>query len=213
MQALWQTQETIRKLDETEHTLKERESSLAKTRRQLREEEEETARLSAMVAEQETTIRRLTGELASIQGSIGYRSSSDSGVIGPPVRWLAPAGTRRRAGHPSPFRPGMNVASSRGGRRTTPKAGTGVGMAELLRNFPRHPHQPGCRFALPGLAAAHAITDAKARRIQTAAAKLTYRPKISIIVPVYNPEPNWLRDSLESVRGQLYDNWELLYRR
>ena len=57
-----------------EHTLKEKESSLAKTRRQLREEEEETARLSAMVAENETTIQRLTGELASIQGSIGYHA-------------------------------------------------------------------------------------------------------------------------------------------
>src|SRR4029453_8252448 len=36
-----------------------------------------------------------------------------------------------------------------------------------------------------------------------------YRPMISIIVPVYNPEPNWLRDAIESVRAQYYDNWQL----
>ena len=54
-----------------------------------------------------------------------------------------------------------------------------------------------------------AITDAKARGIQKAAARLSYRPKISIIVPVYNPEPNWLRDAIESVRRQLYDNWDV----
>jgi GT2 family glycosyltransferase len=38
---------------------------------------------------------------------------------------------------------------------------------------------------------------------------LSYRPKVSIIMPVYNPDPAWLRDAIESVRAQLYDNWEL----
>lgn len=38
---------------------------------------------------------------------------------------------------------------------------------------------------------------------------LQYRPKISIIVPVYNTDERWLRHCLESVRNQLYDNWEL----
>jgi glycosyltransferase involved in cell wall biosynthesis len=36
-----------------------------------------------------------------------------------------------------------------------------------------------------------------------------YRPKISIITSVWNPEPVWLRVTIESVVNQTYDNWEL----
>lgn len=37
----------------------------------------------------------------------------------------------------------------------------------------------------------------------------SYRPLISIIVPVYNPDEEWLDALLSSVRAQAYDNWEL----
>ncbi len=36
-----------------------------------------------------------------------------------------------------------------------------------------------------------------------------YKPKISIIVPVYNPDVTWIKAAIESVRDQVYDNWEL----
>lgn len=36
-----------------------------------------------------------------------------------------------------------------------------------------------------------------------------YRPKVSIIVPVYNTNEKWLRLCIESVLRQVYDNWEL----
>ncbi|SDP14534.1 Glycosyltransferase involved in cell wall bisynthesis [Desulforhopalus singaporensis] len=38
---------------------------------------------------------------------------------------------------------------------------------------------------------------------------LTENPKISILVPVYNPDPHFLRNSIRSVLYQTYDNWEL----
>ena len=38
---------------------------------------------------------------------------------------------------------------------------------------------------------------------------LTYKPKISIITPVYNVDPKWLDKCIESVRNQFYENWEL----
>ena len=37
----------------------------------------------------------------------------------------------------------------------------------------------------------------------------TYRPKISIILPVWNTDHRWLRASIDSVLNQVYDNWEL----
>jgi len=35
------------------------------------------------------------------------------------------------------------------------------------------------------------------------------RPLISVIMPVFNPEPSWLRAAVDSVRSQAYDRWEL----
>ncbi len=34
-------------------------------------------------------------------------------------------------------------------------------------------------------------------------------PLISVLMPVYNPSPTWLRAAIESVRSQLYPHWEL----
>ncbi len=39
--------------------------------------------------------------------------------------------------------------------------------------------------------------------------KIPFTPLISVILPVYNPEPQWLRAAIESVKAQLYPNWEL----
>ncbi len=38
---------------------------------------------------------------------------------------------------------------------------------------------------------------------------LSYRPKISIIIPTYNTPIRYLQDCLESVKDQSYDNWEV----
>lgn len=39
--------------------------------------------------------------------------------------------------------------------------------------------------------------------------RLEYKPKFSIIVPVYNVPPQWLDRCIESVTNQYYDKWEL----
>jgi len=39
--------------------------------------------------------------------------------------------------------------------------------------------------------------------------KFTYKPLISIIMPVYNVEEKWLKEAIESVQNQIYNNWEL----
>jgi GT2 family glycosyltransferase len=43
------------------------------------------------------------------------------------------------------------------------------------------------------------------------AEQFTLRPLISFVVPVYNPEPDVLRDTIASVQAQSYDNWELCF--
>ncbi len=39
--------------------------------------------------------------------------------------------------------------------------------------------------------------------------KLKYKPKISILTPVYNPDEDFLCECIESVINQTYENWEL----
>ncbi|MBF0458626.1 MAG: glycosyltransferase [Nitrospirae bacterium] len=39
--------------------------------------------------------------------------------------------------------------------------------------------------------------------------ELLYRPKISIVTPVYNVAPQWLDKCIQSVIDQYYENWEL----
>ncbi len=41
------------------------------------------------------------------------------------------------------------------------------------------------------------------------AERMERRPLFSVIMPVYNPEPRYLREAVESVRQQVYTNWEL----
>jgi GT2 family glycosyltransferase len=36
-----------------------------------------------------------------------------------------------------------------------------------------------------------------------------WRPRISVVTPVYNTDPRWLRRAVESVRAQVYPEWEL----
>ncbi|WP_163859863.1 glycoside hydrolase family 99-like domain-containing protein [Paenibacillus elgii] len=40
--------------------------------------------------------------------------------------------------------------------------------------------------------------------------KLTYKPLISILLPISKVNENWLNKSLESIVGQSYDNWQLV---
>ena len=40
-------------------------------------------------------------------------------------------------------------------------------------------------------------------------ARMSHQPLISVIMPVYNPPPDLLRAAIDSVRAQLYPNWEL----
>lgn len=47
------------------------------------------------------------------------------------------------------------------------------------------------------------------RRKRRELRNLTHRPTISVVIPTYNSEPEWLGAAIDSVRHQLYPNWEL----
>ena len=62
------------------------------------------------------------------------------------------------------------------------------------------------------VAAYDTLTPEIADQIRAKLAKLKKRPLISVIIPVYQDKPEqetWLVEAIESVRNQIYDNWEL----
>lgn len=53
------------------------------------------------------------------------------------------------------------------------------------------------------------LTEESSEQIKKEVAGFKYRPKISIIMPVYNVEQIWLEKAISSVLNQIYYNWEL----
>lgn len=52
-------------------------------------------------------------------------------------------------------------------------------------------------------------TEAEREEANRRIAEFTVRPLISVLMPVYNTDPEILRKAIDSVRGQVYENWEL----
>ena len=58
--------------------------------------------------------------------------------------------------------------------------------------------------------AQHDMIDENARvQLRARYDLLASKPKISVVMPTYNPNPVWLTEAIESVRKQVYLNWEL----
>ena len=53
------------------------------------------------------------------------------------------------------------------------------------------------------------LTGADRERIRKKAKKLAQQPLISVLMPTYNTPAEWLQEAIDSVRAQLYENWEL----
>ncbi|ARP84102.1 glycosyl transferase family 2 [Bordetella genomosp. 8] len=53
------------------------------------------------------------------------------------------------------------------------------------------------------------VTDETRQALTAAVARMPLRPTISVLMPVYNPDPKWLVAAIESVRKQIYPDWEL----
>lgn len=49
----------------------------------------------------------------------------------------------------------------------------------------------------------------KAATLQFSITRCATRPRISVLMPVYHPNHGFLREAIQSVRTQVYDNWEL----
>jgi glycosyltransferase involved in cell wall biosynthesis len=74
---------------------------------------------------------------------------------------------------------------------------------------PRRDSRPDERTAYEARIANNDMTPRLRTIYADQARAFRYRPKFSVLMPVYNVDVRWLRAAVESVRDQVYDNWEL----
>lgn len=55
----------------------------------------------------------------------------------------------------------------------------------------------------------HFLDDKKRNQLKYIIQNMTFQPKISVIMPTYNSNLKWLEEAVNSVRNQIYKNWEL----
>jgi len=53
------------------------------------------------------------------------------------------------------------------------------------------------------------LDDEQRTKMRQRIEAMAVKPLISVIMPTYNPNPEWLSEAIESVRKQIYPNWEL----
>ncbi|MEX0682114.1 MAG: glycosyltransferase [Dehalococcoidia bacterium] len=148
----------------------------------------------------------LGNDLSRMRNSIGWRLLQ---IARTPIRVLAPSGSPQRLPLIA-VRRAIGLAARRGPMALVKKVANVRQWPAVMRNLrrPQVPHMD-LNAAYQIWLERYSITPERADRLRIEALTLTYRPRISIVTPVYNPEVSWLRDAIDSVAGQVYDNWEL----
>jgi GT2 family glycosyltransferase len=141
-------------------------------------------------------IGNLDGRLRSIENSLAwkliarYRRFNDR---------LFPPGTRRRA---------FNERIALALKITLDKGPSGLFSAAFDRYIVQLSQMdPDARYQL--WLKSNLLTQTRILEIDHEISEFSMQPRISIVMPAYNTDPRWLKAAIESVRAQLYQNWEL----
>ena len=188
-----------RRRDELEQALRRLDLDLGSAAQQIDRLDEWRAELERQRAELE---RRLAVADATMRG-LTFRIA---GRVHRIARRVLPPDTRR------------GRALSDAARATVVLAAEGPGaVVERARLRRTRRHDPG--RALPQLdpanlryqdwLIAHEPDAAQLARMRSASRTWSWRPTVSIVMPVYESEPWFLIEAIESVREQVYENWEL----
>jgi GT2 family glycosyltransferase len=83
------------------------------------------------------------------------------------------------------------------------------GLGAVLQQIRNAPNNDADYDAYQRWVARNTPAPDELARMAEAARTLPYRPRISVVTPVYNTDPAYLRACIESVRAQVYPDWEL----
>ncbi len=197
------SEETVQRMTRQQ---RDEERQAAQLRSELRETLKQVEETKQRLMEAEQHAGNLGHELNLIRGSIGYRMLEKARA---PIRILAASGSSQHLPLAATGR-AVRLVRRRGPMALVKKAVRVSEWPAALRSLKRAaPVAMDLNAQYQIWLSKHGVTSARAKRLRREAEALTYRPLVSIVTPVYNPEVSWLRDAIESVRGQVYGNWEL----
>jgi GT2 family glycosyltransferase len=82
-------------------------------------------------------------------------------------------------------------------------------VSDLLPRAPGARSAPSFKSQYAKWVLQHELTPAEMERMRAEMASFAYTPLISILIPVFNTDEVWLCRAIESVRAQIYGNWEI----
>jgi GT2 family glycosyltransferase len=84
-----------------------------------------------------------------------------------------------------------------------------LGVRGAIRRVRAAAHERREDDRYPGWRARHIPDASELNQLRIDLMRVPRQPLISIVVPVYNTSPEWLSRCVESVKGQVYTNWQL----
>ena len=166
---------------------RERSALVLEQARALEAQERELAELRVGTEPFRARAAELEGELAAVRASTSYRVADRAYRA---IRKVAPEGSRRGD---------LLTRSSRRARRPAPDASEGEDRSEA----------PAFQEQYRRWMAAHDPAPAALEEQRARSRAWVDPPLISVIVPVFDPAPDWLAECIASVRAQTYAHWEL----
>jgi GT2 family glycosyltransferase len=169
--------------------LQEMDQQLRESQNLAREKDAQLAHLNNQLTDKERIIKGLSESAAAFGRSGSYRLGR---ALSWPLRVLKrglDANNHAAMSQPAVISP---VVQSSSAAQSKEKAEEDIG----------HNYRRWCELY-------DTLTPTDHERILARIEKLTYKPLISVVMPVFNVEEKWLRLAIESVSRQLYPNWEL----
>ena len=170
----------------------------AAARERIADLEHELAVLRSEALRDRRDAQQARADLTVLRGSTSWRLTAPIRALGP-VRTAVqgPASTRRSLRAP-------------GGRAALVRSLREHGLRRTLARIREELRGAGHHTAYPAWIEAYDDLDASDRSaIRRHLSELRNPPRVSVVMAAYESDPGTLRAALDSVVGQLYDDWEL----
>lgn len=167
---------------------------------------EKHEQLNAECEQSQARLAQLEGELLEVRSSTSWRVTE-------PLRFLGNSALRLRRLTGVARKPLKDMGAMGVARKVVHVART-EGLPGLKRRLQPVLEQSGMSHGSTDDYSAwiqrhDVLTEAERHSMFERINAVMEPPLVSVVIPTYNPNPDWLCEAIESVIGQSYDNWEL----
>lgn len=215
-----QSNDLIGEIGNLKQAVNEREKQISHINQILIQREKQVSDINQVLIERDKQISSLSQALGSLDTQIRGLHDSTSWRLTSPLRFVGHQ-IKRGQRCVELLKPAVNSA---GGLRSAIKKAVRIyqreGFEGIKRGF-RLVAQHNNATAEEGLNGVHrndydewvlrydTLSEERRANIRSHLKTFRQKPLISVVMPTYNSKPQWLIEAIESVRKQLYPNWEL----